>query len=768
MPGAGAQAGPRALTERRNELLVLGVALAATVALAVYGSAVRDRPVPPGVVGLGLVQAGYLLLHAIGMVLAYRSNRFLNFAQVQIGALGGTLFAVLVQAGPLLRLVRAVCPPCMDRTPEPIVAVNYLVAVAAGLGLAVGVARLMYAAVVRRFTDASPLIMTVASIFVVQVLAGLRDPVVSWLTTEEQQALGVPGGPVRPPVNVDLQVPGAVFGLADILAVLVAVTALVGLTVYLRGTATGTAIRAAADNRERAQSLGIDVGGVVGRVWTLIGFLSGAAAILAVMSGGEAAVSGGLNVSVLVRILAVIIVARLVSLPMAAAASVVLGVLGEVVFRVMGSGLLLDGLLVLVIGALLLVQRSERSRADAAGAGSWRSARELRRVPAVLRQLPEIRRYRRIGIAMLAVVALGLPWIMSPRQTNLLALALIYAIIGLSLLILTGWAGLVSLGQMAFAGVGAFVAGASGLPMIVALPLGGMAGAVIAVVVGFPALRLRGIYLAVTTLAFSLATTAVLLNSRYLGAALPSSMPAPSLLGMQMDDQRVSYYVMLTMLGLAVAAVAGLRRSRTGRVLIAARDNEPAAQLVGVGVARARLVAFVVSGMLAAVAGVLAAYHQGGVRAEAFSPELSVLLFVYAVVGGFGTIAGPLLGFALYAVVSLLSTSATVVQLAGGIGGLALVLASPGGLIEVVHRVRDTALRRIAKRHRIVVPTLATGAEDSLQHRAPIRQKLLAGGGTAFVPRRYGLTEQWAIGPTAPDGDVGDDPAVLRKEPVDV
>src|SRR3712207_7047368 len=94
---------------------------------------------------------------------------------------------------------------------------------------------------------------------------------------------------------------------------------------------------------------------------------------------------------------------------------------------------------------------------------------------------------------------------------------------------------------------------------------------------------------------------------------------------------RVAYYLMFFMLPISVVAVVGLRRSRTGRVLIAARDNEAAVRLVGVSVERARLTAFALSGLLASVAGVLAAYQQGGVRPESFSPEVSVLVFVFAV-----------------------------------------------------------------------------------------------------------------------------------------
>lgn len=751
-----------ALRDHREALVALGLVVVTIAALPVLA----DRSVPVGVYGRGVVTAAFLALHAVGLILVYRSDRFINFAQVQIGALGGSLFAVLVQARPMLRFVESICPPCLESTPIWVLHLNYLFGLAAGLGLAVALSLLTYAGVVRRFTAASRLAVTVATIFVVQVLAGLRDPLVRWLTTEDQQAIGVPGGPVGPPVGFSFSVGGVTFSMVDLLAVVTAAVAVLGLTWYLRGTRTGNAIRAAADNRERAQSLGIDVDRITGRIWLVVGLLSGAAAVYAVMGSGEGTISGGLNVATLVRILAVVVVARMVSLPIAAAAALGLGVLDEVMLWTLGTSLPLDGALVLVIGGLLLLRSEQRRRTDdESESGSWRANRELRPVPRVLRGLPEVRRYRRVGIGLLSVLVVGLPWVLSPSQTNLLTVALIYAIVGLSLLILTGWAGRISLGQFSIAAVGGYLAAVTGWNPLLAIPAGAAVGGLAAVLIGLPALKLRGLYLAVTTLAFALATTALLLNPRYLGGLLPDAIDRPAVLGMDLDDQRVAYYLMLAMVALAVAATAGLRRSRTGRVLIAARDNEPAAASIGIAVTRSRLVAFVASGMLAATAGVLFTYHQGGVRPEAFSPELSVTIFIFTVLGGFGSLAGPLLGFAYFGLVSIFSTTPAVQQLASGIGGLALIMVAPGGLVELAHRLRDTMLRRIAARHRIVVPSLIADREETdADRRAPLRERRSPGGATVFVPRRYGLTDQWALPRDEDDGDErADVPEVLAQ-----
>jgi branched-chain amino acid transport system permease protein len=445
-------------------------------------------------------------------------------------------------------------------------------------------------------------------------------------------------------------------------------------------------------------------------------------------------------VALVVRILAVAVVARMTSLPMAGLAALVLGVVDQAAALSLNSTDVVDGLLLVVIAVVLLVQRRTGGRADDDSGSTWRASRELRPVPAVLRSLPAVRAWRGRLVLIGVVVMGGLPWVLSSAQTSVASVVVLEAIAGLSLLVLTGWAGQVSLGQFAFAAVGAWAAASCRLPFLPAVLVGGAAGALVAVAVGIPALRLRGLHLAITTLAFALATSALLLNPRYGGRALPKSLHRPALPGLDLSGQRSYYYLSLLALGLAVASVLSMRRSRTARALIAARDNEPAAQSYGIDLVAARLGAFAVSGFLAAVAGGLIAYQEGGVRVLAFTPERSVRLFTFAVIGGLGAIAGPLLGFALDGVLSLLSATPLVVGLSTGAGGLVLLLLLPGGLAQLLTTLRDGWLRRVARRHRIDVPGLLGRAAD-LDARAPI----VAARTGAVGPRRYDLDDQWAI-----------------------
>lgn len=702
---------------------------------------------PYGVYGLGVVSAAVLVLHATGIVLVFRSNRFLNFAQLQIGAVAGTLFAVLVNAQPLFRGVRAVCPPCMERVSPTAVTVNYWVSLVLSLGFSVLLAWLMYVGVVRRLDRAPRLVATVASIFVVTTLAGLQRMLINALTTQQQQLLGGVTNAAPPPVHLAFHLGQIRFDLPQVLLVVVAVTGLIGTGIYLQRSATGTAIRAASENAARAQTLGVDVARVTGRVWMLVGALSGVAAVLSTMSapaGDGTTAAGG---TALVRALVVVVVARLVSLPMVALGALALGVLTAAVEFSVRSTNLLDGALVLVVSGLLLLQRSGTSRSDADSSSAYLTGRQARPVPRQLADLPSVRGLRRGAAAAAAVVLLALPFVLSPSQTSLVSTTVLLAVVGMSLLILTGWAGLVSLGQFGFAAVGAWAAASSGLPFLLAVPLGTLAGAAVAALVGLPALRLRPLTLAISTLTFAAAVPAVLLNPDSLGGALPSELHRPLLLGVNLDDQRAFYYFVVVVLLLVVGAVTGLRRSRTARALLAARDNEAAAQSFGISLLRARLQAFALSGGAAALAGSLFAYQQAGVKADAFSVGQSLLVFTFTVIGGLGSVGGPLIGFAVLAVLSLTTgTHPTVFALLNGLGGVALLLAAPGGLAQVLLDIRDGVLRRIARRNGVRAPGLDS---DGPAGPTPISPKTGSRGGTVFVPRRYALPDEWATRPAA-------------------
>ena len=237
----------------------------------------------------------------------------------------------------------------------------------------------------------------------------------------------------------------------------------------------------------------------------------------------------------------------------------------------------------------------------------------------------------------------------------------------------------------------------------------------------------------------------VLLNRDALGRWLPDELNRPLVLGINLDNQRAFYFVAMAVLLLVVGAVAGLRRSRTARVLLAARDNEAAAQSFGIPVLRARLQAFALSGAIAALGGALFAYQQTGVKAESFNVNTSLVVFSFAVIGGLGSIGGALSGFGVLAVLSLtLSKHPAWFSLATG-AGILLLLVAPGGIAQLLLDLRDGVLRRIARRNGIAVPGLdRTRATE--QRTAPIVPKTGPRGGAVFVPAGTRSTGDWATG----------------------
>lgn len=694
---------------------------------------------PKGIYAAGLVFGARAALVVTGLVLIYRSSRIINFAQLQIGIAGALAFFLVVQFHLVLEGLDAVCDCALpvESAPGWAVQLEYWVAVLLGLLVAVLLSVLTFVLVVRRFRSAPPLVGTVATIAVAGLLGWFTAvKVPDWL---KQSSLQGVGGIVPPPVSASVTYGGVIFRLPEIATAITAVVAVVGLSLFLRRARTGIAVRASAENDERAAMLGVNSARVTGIVWAQAGLLAGMSGILVVMSEGGTATSAAGPQS-LVPLLAALVIGKLVDLRLAVAAAVGLAVLQQGFLWSFEDPGLVTALIFGIVLVFLLVSRQATGRVDVSG-GSWRAAREVRPVPTELRQVPAVAAIRRRTAVVVSALVLTFPFVVSPTSVATGTTMLVYAMVGLSLLLLTGWAGLVSLGQFAFAAVGAFAAalfaGRYGVPFLITLPLAALAGALASVVVGLPALRIRGLYLAVTTLAFAAASTNILLNQRYAGRYLPSTLDRPELFGFATSDERVFYFLTLFILVLVAVAVVGMRRSRTARVLIASRDNDRAAQAFGVNVVRARLQTVAVSGAIASIAGVMFAYQQQGVAAGDYGVQNSLTVFLMVVIGGLGSIAGPLLGAAFVAAVNL--SFPAYVQPVSAVAVIGVLLIAQGGLTEIVFGARDALLRRIAVRNKIHVPSLVADGRPGWtgDERAPLRPLDSGPGAAGYVPVRY-------------------------------
>ena len=650
----------------------------AAVSLAVF-------PVPAGVAVEGLILGLLGAMLAVGMALVYRANRILNFAQGELGT-APTVLAVslVVYAG-----------------------WNYLLALTVGLVGSLLIGALVELAVIRRFARSPRLILTVATLGLAQLLS-LGAVFIPLIWGQQPTA-----NQIHFPITFHFTIEPIVFSSDDLVALIVAPLAMLGVAALLRFTSIGIAVRASAESADRASMLGVPVKRLQTVVWAAAALLSFTAVFLQAGIQGLPVISS-LNLTVLLAALAALTLGNLVDLPAVAVSAVAVGLLQEgVSWHNPSNPEMVEPILALVIVISLLARKAGASRADVDRSSSWNMSDEVRPVPHELRSLPEVRTVRWGGAAVLAGLALALPfWLQVGDQLKASA-AIVFVIITMSVVVLTGWAGQVSLGQMSFAGFGGAVAVYAtqhwNLDLGLTMLLAGLVGAAVAVIVGLPALRLRGFFLAVTTLAFAMAASAYLLNIQYFSwAPDPSSVVIrPHLFGgINLASQRTYYYVCLAVLVLTVLGVRGIRRSRTGRVLLALRENERGAQAFGVNILRAKLTAFAVSGFLAALGGCLLVELLGGFSPDIYAPPASFLIFTAAVVGGLGSLLGAGLGSLYLEGAQWWLPGAQWQTLASAVGVLLVLMIIPGGIGDVVFRVRDAGLRWIANRKGLIVPSL--------------------------------------------------------------
>jgi len=668
------------------------------VAGLIFAVRVWPFPAPNGVILDGALGGGRIALIALGIALIYRANRVINFAQGDLGQVPATLGALLVIT----------------------LSVNYFVAFTTGLVAAVVLGVVVETLIIRRFFRAPRLILTVATIGLSQVL------IAAGLFIAQAFGQDFQTNRLDAPFTVKFQVGSTIFNGNDVIAMITIPIAFIALAAWLRLSNIGVAVRGSAERADRASTLGIPVRRLHTIVWTV-------ATVLAFLGMWLRAGAVGLPIGTvlgptfLLLALGAVVIGRMDRFGVIAAAAIALGILDKAItFQPNNNPAFNDAVLFLVIlGALLVTRRPSRGRVGADQVSTWQAAREVRPIPRELKGLPEVRFARWALLGAVAAFLVTLPLWLDESRINLAAIIVIFGIIGVSLVVLTGWAGQVSLGQMGFAGVGAAVGGwvtyYTETDLSIALLAGGAAGALAAIVVGYPALRRRGLTLAVSTLAFALFVSSFLLNQELFGenGEPPGFLPGQWLPGFRIDRTPIFgrfdiesetrfYFLCLVVLGLMLVVVRGVRRSRTGRVLIAIRENDSAARSYGINTTRTNLACFALSGFIAAVAGVLLVHQQTGLQVGAgnlYLPEESLRVFSMVVIGGLGSLPGVLLGAAyIWGTEYFLPGQWSF--LATGAGLLLILMVLPGGLGAVLYDTRDWLLRQIAKRRGLVVPSL--------------------------------------------------------------
>ncbi len=656
----------------------------------------------------GVIAGLVIGLLAMGIVLVYRSSRVINFAVGNMGLVGASLLALLViEYG-----------------------VPFWLAAIAALVLGTLFGAVMELIVIRRLFFAPRVIVLVATIGI----AGLAAAIVTAYPeiTDFSAAYPVPTD------TTWNDVAGIRITSAQVAVLVVVPLVAIALGWFLNRTLIGRTVKASAENPDLARVQGINPKIVSTAVWAIAGFISTLTMIL--IAGDNAGPAHDLLLlgpNTLVRALAAAVIAGMVSFPRAMVAGVLIGVIQALVnFNYLDKPGLIDALLFVAVLVAVALQSRGRGPAETQ---TFSFAPKVREIPDQLRGIWWVRRFNLLVLGALLVLAIVIPLLITAPSRHLLyATIACFAICGLSLTVLTGWAGQLSLGQMAFAGFGALVAAAltrglhfdlgvitldfAALPFLLSILLAAFATAGLAALIGVGALRVRGLLLAVSTFAFAVAAQQYLFRQPVLSDdQLSVPFRRGTLFGLDLSEQRTYYYVCLAVLVAAVAFVSRLRRSGIGRTTIAVRDNADSAAAYTVGLASTKLRAFAIAGFLAGLGG---AFLAGAIESVPYTERYflvadSLALVAIVVIGGIASPMGAVLG-ALWVVglPAFFPDNNLVPLFTSSIGLLVLLLYFPGGFIQIAYTIRDALFGWAAGRVEAPPTTRSVATPPVLQRSA--------------------------------------------------
>ncbi|HVT76778.1 MAG TPA: ABC transporter permease [Acidimicrobiales bacterium] len=658
----------------------------------------------------GLVTGAVYALLAMGLVLIYKATRIPNFAYGGMATFIAFFHYDLVNGRTYGVHFNALF---VHVNWHPTVHLGFWAAVPVSLAMAALLGFVIERFVIRPFARMSTVTLTVVTLglglllaAITQQLFGANDLIVSNDNAifSRAPAFAIAG------VNVSYERIG-VIGIVAAFALLT--------FAFFRFTSTGLAIRAAATDPDVASLLGVS-----SQRLAIVSWIGGSiAAGIAGIALASLVVSSNPNLLTLLSIkgFAAAIVGGLVSFPIAAFAGFGIGIVEEIArhYLLAHNAKLFQGAPeVITLGAVIIVLaarpkwifRGLRDDEDSgllsrSGATDSRLARFIdpveayRAFRAAVPTTGVIGRFGKvIGIGVpvtLGVFALVFPALPLPSFWTLPAnFALIYLLIVLSFVVLVGWLGQISVAQGAFLAVGgagvAICANALNLPFPLPLIGGVIFSIPVSILIGLPALRLRGLHLAVATLAFGLAAERAILPR--FDASNRVVLPH------WLDSDGARYYLILGLTALVFLLAWRISVSRVGRSFYAIRDSETVAAAYGIRPVRVKLTGFVVSGAISALAGGLLAYQLGGVSGQYGSVFFSITWLTYAVVAGIGSLGGPVIAallFGLYPELTKGAVKATSISFWPEIIAAALLLVimmvNPGGLASMNRFIRSRA-----------------------------------------------------------------------------
>jgi branched-chain amino acid transport system permease protein len=597
---------------------------------------------------IGLFAGSVYALAAMGLVLTYKTSGIFNFAYGAIAMFCGFTFWQLrdgwhITSWVALPLLMLVIAPALGLVLEwlfrPLVGVGAEVQIVVSLGALA-------------FLQA-----------VVPLLYGGRDRNLTSIFPTSTFHVGAR-------LNV---------GYDQLATLLLAACLGLGLWVLLRRTRLGTATRAVVDNRDLAELAGISSDSVSRVAWVIS---TGFAALVGILLSS----SQGLDVYVLViYAFAPAVLGKLASLPLAYLGAMVLGVTQSVLARWGSHGTVaqIETSIPYIALFVLLIAYGSRLKE---GMGS------LRPVTPRADRASTDRGKRRPSPVWLALVVFGvfLPQMIRPSLLGDVSAGLIVGTIALGLVVLTGWAGQISLAQFSFVGVGAFtaghLAGAHGATFFPAALLGALIAIPLGLLVGLPSLRLSGLYLALATMAFALLMDNLVFVRRWIsGGYTGVTVPRPRLGGLSFAPTRNFYYLVLGVFAVAALAAVMVHRGPVGRRLQMLRDAPLAASTLGVNLTSTKLAVFAACAATTAFAGALYGANRQAISPNDFAFGASLQLLLLVVVGGRSLVGGSVVAGAIFAV-QLFPVAASVdryVPLSVAIL-VVLVANNPEGILSVV------------------------------------------------------------------------------------
>ncbi|MFD5594145.1 ABC transporter permease [Streptomyces griseorubiginosus] len=616
---------------------------------------------------LGLGSGAVYGILALGLVLKHRSAGVVDFGHGAVAMFGAYVFLDLRDRG-TLQFPWIGLPHAWTFSSSGL---STPVAMAAALVYSALFGLLLYVVVHRPLQHAAPLTRVCAS---VGVMLGLQAIAVLNFGTEGRST-----NPILPTSTLSLA--GVTFPVDRLyFAGLVVVLAAVLAAVY-RFTPFGLATRAAAENDAGAALIGLSAHRIAAVNWVIASVMAAAAGILIAPISTLDPSSYTLFI---VPALGVALVARFSSFAVTAAAGLVLGMAQSEITKLLtvwtwlpqqGVAQGLPFLAILI--ALPLLTKRLAARGDLA---------ELRTATVG----------RPVRPALTAVLTFGAGLILLAALQGSLRSAMINSIgtgvICLSLVVLTGYVGQVSLAQMSLAGMSAFLLShlslSWGVPFPLSFLLAALGAVPVGIVVGLPALRIRGVHLAIITLAAGYTLDALVFNATsFTGGLAGRDVPSPQLFGLDLGIARGDDYPRLVFgaFALLIAVLAGWMVARTrlgapGRMFLAVRSNERAAAAAGINVSRAKLSAFALSSFVAGIGGCLLAYQQGTVSPSQFAVFNSLSLLAVVYVAGVGRITGAVMAGVMFApaglFVSVLDRWFHIGQYQGLVAGIALTLTA--------------------------------------------------------------------------------------------